>query len=45
MAETSSDHAYQVEETERPVLRPVEPRWITYQGEQRLWLRDPLALE
>ena len=44
MAETSSDHAYQVGQAERPVLRPVEPRWITYQGEQRLWLRDPLAL-
>ena len=44
MAETTSDYADQVEETERPVLRPVEPRWITYQGEQRLWLRDPLAL-
>ena len=44
MAETSSDHAYQVDQEERPVLRPVEPRWITYQGEQRLWLRDPLAL-
>ena len=44
MAETSSDHAYRVDQEERPVLRPVEPRWITYQGEQRLWLRDPLAL-
>ena len=22
----------------------MEPRWITYQGERRLWLRDPLAL-
>lgn len=43
-AATSSDHAYQVDPAERPVLRPVEPRWITYQGEQRLWLRDPLAL-
>ena len=44
MAETTSDYADQVDQAERPVLRPVEPRWITYQGEQRLWLRDPLAL-
>ena len=44
MVETSNDRAYQVDAAERPVLRPVEPRWITYQGEQRLWLRDPLGL-
>src|SRR5436309_12567093 len=28
----------------RPRLRPAEPVWVRYQGEPRLWLRDPLEL-
>ena len=32
------------EVSSQPTLRPVDPRWVMHQGEQRLWLRDPLAL-
>ena len=28
----------------RPRLRAAEPVWVRYQGEPRLWLRDPLEL-
>ena len=28
----------------RPRLRAVEPAWVLYEGEPRLWLRDPLEL-
>lgn len=29
---------------ERPRLRAVEPQWVRVEGEDRLWLRDPLEL-
>lgn len=40
----TTTHNTQPYHVDRPALRPVEPRWILHQNEERLWLRDPLAL-
>jgi AmmeMemoRadiSam system protein B len=29
---------------ERPILRIVDPQWVTFEGKQALYLRDPLGL-